>query len=245
MGKSVVKNTIYLNIKSAVTTIISLFTTRIVLNALGVDDFGVYGVVAGSVAMLGMFNSALTVSTQRFINFALGKEEQLEQKKIFNNAILLHIGLGLLIVVAIEALYYPMFHGILNIPEDSVPVAKLLYQLMCATTFFTIITIPYEAMINAHEDFLYYSVVGIIESVLKLATALIIVWVSSGRLLIYGVLLAVISVIMMISMRVYCKVKYSECVFSPKAYYDKVILKQLTSFAGWRFIGVFANFFDN
>ena len=106
MSKSVAKNTIYLNIKAAVTTIVSLFTTRIVLNALGASDFGVYGTVAGSIAMLAMLNSALTVSTQRFMNFALGKNDGHEQKQVFNNSMVLHIGLGLVIVLLMESMYY-------------------------------------------------------------------------------------------------------------------------------------------
>lgn len=245
MSKNVAKNTIYLNIKAAVTTIVSLFTTRIVLNALGASDFGVYGTVSGSIAMLAMLNSALTVSTQRFMNFALGKNDEREQKQVFNNSMVLHIGLGFLIVLLMESMYYFLFSGILTIPENRIGVAKTLYHLMCVSTFFSIITVPFDALINAHEDFYYYSIVGIAESLLKLFTALLVVRIAADKLFVYGFLLALISIFMMVIMQIYCKRKYAECVFSPKLYFNKCVLKDISAFAGWRFIGVFANFFGN
>lgn len=243
--KSVVKNTFYLNVKTIITTIISLITTRIILNALGASDFGLYGTVAGSIAMLALLNSALTVSTQRFMNFALGKRNELEQKQVFNNSMLLHIGLGLLIVFLMEVIYFPLFNGILSIPEDRISVAKILYHLMCVSTYFTIITVPYDALINAHEDFLYYSIVGILESFFKLITAVIIINITIDKLFLYGFLITLISIMMMVIMRIYCRKKYQECLFSPKVYFDRLIMKKLSAFAGWRFIGVFAQFFGN
>jgi O-antigen/teichoic acid export membrane protein len=245
MSRSVLKNTMYLNIKAAVTTIVSLFTTRIILNALGASDFGVFGTVAGSVAMLAMLNSALTVSTQRFMNFAIGKNDEQEQKLVFNNSMVLHIGLGLVIVLLMEIMYRFLFSGVLTISEDRIEVAKILYHLMCISTFFSIITVPFDALINAHEDFLYYSIVGIVESFLKLTTALLIVRIASDRLFIYGFLLTLISISMMVIMQIYCKRKYAECVFRPKFYFNEYLLKEISAFAGWRFVGVFANFFGN
>ncbi len=245
LQKSIIKNTIYLNIKTVITTILSLFSTRIVLNALGTEDFGIYGIVAGSITMLGMLNSAMTLSTQRFMNLAIGKNDEIEKKKIFNNSIILHLYIGGIIVLLIEALYYPLFNGILSIPEDRIDIAKQLYHFMCISTFFTIITVPYDALINAHENFLYYSIVGILESILKLLSAFLIIWTTTDKLFMYGLFLSLITIMMMLIMRIYCKKKYSECIFSLKKYYDKEILKDIANFAGWRFIGVVATFFGN
>ena len=141
--KNVIKNTIYLNIKTAITTILSLFSTRIVLNALGAEDFGIFGIVAGSIAMLGMLNSAMTLSTQRFMNFAIGKNDEVEKRKVFNNSIILHLYIGIIIVILIESLYYPLFNGILSIPDNRIDIAKQLYHFMCISTFFTIIPLIY------------------------------------------------------------------------------------------------------
>lgn len=243
--KNIVVNTIYLNIKAAITTIVSLFATRVILNVLGASDFGVYGTVSGSVAMLALLNSALTLATQRYLNFALGQNDTVKQKQIFNNSILLHIALGILIVLTMESLYFPLFNGILTIPENRVEVAKLLYHFMCVSTFFTIITVPYDALINAHENFLYYSVVGIIESLLKLFTALMLLWVTLDKLFIYGLSLVLISMGMMFIMYIYCKKKYIESEISLCQYYNKSVLIELSKFAGWRFIGVFSQFFGN
>ena len=245
MGKGVFKNTIYLNIKTVISTIVGLYSTRLILNALGSEDFGVYGTVAGAIALFSMFSSALTVTTQRFMTFSLGKGNVNEQKVVFTNTIILHVILGLIIVAILESLYYPMFHGIINIPDNRVHTAKLIYQFMCFSSFFTIITVPFDALINAHEDFLYYSIVGIIESTLRLGVAFLITYCFVDKLFFYGLLLALISVSLMIIMRVYCKRKYIECEFSLSKYYNKMSLLQITKFALWQSVGSFAGFFGS
>lgn len=245
MGKGVLRNTIFLNIKTIISTIVGLYSTRLILNALGSEDFGIYGTVAGAIALFSMFSSALTVTTQRFMTFSLGKGEVNNQKDIFTNTIILHIILGVIIVSLLELLYYPLFHGIINISEDRVNTAKFIYQFMCINSFFIIITVPYDALINAHEDFLYYSIVGIIESILRLGVAVLITFYFCDKLYYYGLFLAIISVLLLFIMRLYCKNKYLECVFSISDHYKTTILKEVSKFALWQSIGSFAGFFGN
>jgi Na+-driven multidrug efflux pump len=107
---------------------------------------------------------------------------------------------------------------------------------MIVSTMLTVMTVPYDAVLNAHENMLYYAIVGIIESVLKLAVALIVVYTFADKLVIYGALMAGISLLVMIIMRVYCHRKYVECEFKPKTYYDKALMKEMTGFAGWNFL---------
>ena len=173
-SKRIVKNTFFLYTKTILSTIVIFLSTRIVLDALGKVDYGVYGVVGGVIAMLGYINIAMASASQRFMNLAEGAEDKERSKSVFNNAILLHLGIGITIVVVLELLFYWMFNGILNIPEERIAAAKIVYHMMVVSTFFTMITVPYEALINAHEDFLFYSIIGIIDSLLRLAVAYII-----------------------------------------------------------------------
>ena len=172
--KRIVINTFLLYGKTLITLIISLFTTRLVLAALGELDYGVYGTVGGAIAMLSVLNLAMARATQRFMNYAEGGDNKEKQISIFNNTVLLHFALGLLIVLIMAALYYPLFNGILNIPEDRMTAAKYIYLFFAISTFFAITSVPYTAIISAHENFLYYSIVGIFTSVLKLIAAIIL-----------------------------------------------------------------------
>jgi Na+-driven multidrug efflux pump len=131
---------------------------------------------------------------------------------------------------------YFFFNGILNIPEERMFAARMVYYGLIVSTMFTVMTVPYDAVLNAHENMLYYAIVGIIESVLKLTVALVVVYTMSDKLIVYGALMAGISFLVMIIMRVYCHRKYEECVFKPKRYYDKTLMKEMMGFAGWNFL---------
>ena len=241
----IVVNTFFLYAKTLITMVISFISTRIILEGLGATDFGIYGTVGGAIVMLEALNGAMTQATQRFMNYAEGKGDKEHLISIFNNTVLLHIGLGIIIVVLLMALYYPLFNGIFNIPDDRMDAAKYIYLFLAVSAFFTIITVPYDAMINAHENFLYYSIVGIVVALLKLGAAFIIVYYMSDRLILYGLLMAAIAIVNMLIMRVYCKLKYEECLFQPKKYANAATSKEIGIFAGWNFVGAFANMAGN
>lgn len=243
--KRIAVNTIFLYMKTLITMAISFVATRIVLDSLGATDFGIYGTVGGAIVMLEALNGAMAQATQRFMNYAEGQGDKEKLICLFNNTVLLHICLGIIILLLMAALYYPLFNGIFNIPEDRVDAAKYIYLFLAISTFFTIITIPYDAMINAHENFMYYSIVGIVVALLKLAVAFMIVNYMSDRLIFYGLMMAAITIVNMLIMRVYCKVKYQECVFLPQKYADITMAKEIGTFAGWNFIGAFAGIAGN
>ena len=224
---------------------ISFISTRLILNGLGVSDFGVYGTIGGAIVMLESLNVAMTQATQRFLNYAEGKGDKEHMISIFNNTLLLHIGLGLIIVFLLASLYYPLFNEVFNIPEDRMDAAKYIYFFLAVSAFFTIITVPYDGMINAHENFLYYSIVGIVMSLLKLGAALTVVYYMNDKLILYGLLMAIIAIINMTIMRIYCRIKYEECFFKPIKYANAGMAKEIGVFAGWNFVGAFANIAGN
>jgi O-antigen/teichoic acid export membrane protein len=236
-SQRVAKNTGILYAKMGITMFISLYTTRLILSSLGASDFGIFGIVGTAIAMLGFLNAAMAVATQRFMSYAEGEGNKDKQKNIFNISVVLHFGIAVLLGIVLLGAGYFFFNGVLNIPEERMYAARMIYYFMIVSAMFTVMTVPYDAVLNAHENMLYYAIVGIIESILKLAVALIVVYTLSDKLIVYGALMAGISLSVMIIMRVYCHRKYEECVFHPRRYYDKVLMKEMSGFAGWSFLG--------
>ena len=233
----VVFNTGILYAKMLITMGISLYSTRLVLNALGASDFGIFNLIAGVIAMLSFLNAAMTISTQRYLSFHQGTKDVEMQKKVFTNSWILHIAIGVVVVVSLLVLVPFLFGGFLNIPPDRIPIAKTIYYFMSVSVFFTIISVPFTALLNAHENMLWIAIVNIIESVVKLGIALSLLWfIQPERLVVYGVFMAVLSVMVFFLYAVFCLKKYSEC--SVKNYQiDKPLIKELGSFAGWNLFG--------
>jgi O-antigen/teichoic acid export membrane protein len=233
----IVMNTGILYAKMGVTMFISLYSTRLILNALGVDDFGIFSIVGGVIGMFSFLSAAMASTTQRFMSYYEGTGDKEKLKSIFNVSVILHFFIALIACIVLLIAGYFFFNGILNIPAERMHAAHIIYYFMIVSSLFTVITVPYDAVLNAHENMLYYAIVGIIESVLRLVVAIIVGYTLLDKLIIYGLLMMVISLLVMIIMRMYCHRKYEECKFSPKIYYDKSLMKEMTGFAGWNFLG--------
>lgn len=233
----VIKNTGILYIKMAITMVISLYSTRLVLAALGVNDFGIFNVVGGAIAMLGFLNASMAGATQRFMSFAQGAGDLNKINKIFNMSVLLHLSIAAIIFVVLEIAGYFFFNGILNIATDRIATAKLIYQFMIVSTLFSVISVPYDALLNAHENMLFFSILGIIEAVLKLAIAFSITYLVGDKLLLYGLFMAILSVTLLILNRIYCHRSYPETKIALKKLFDKTLLIDMSKFAGLSFIG--------
>jgi len=240
----VIKNTGFLYGKMGITMFISLLNTRLILNSLGVSDFGVFNVVGGAIAMLGFLNGAMTSATQRFMSFAEGEGNLQKLKHIFNVSIILHSLIAIVVGIVLLIAGHFFFNGLLNISSDRIHAAHVIYYFMIISTMITVMTVPYEAVLNAHENMLYFSIVGIIESLLKLIVAIVVVYVMADKLIIYGALMAGVSLIVMFIMRIYTHKHYIECVFAPGIYWDKTIMKKMTGFAGWNFLSASTSVFS-
>jgi Na+-driven multidrug efflux pump len=233
----VAKNTAILYGKMALTVFISLYATRLVLAALGSKDFGLFSVIGGAIAMLGFLNASMASATQRFMSFAQGEGDMKKINKIFNMSILLHLRIVIIIFLALEVIGYFIFNGVLNIDPSRLYAAKWIYQFMIISTMFSVISVPYDALLNAHENMLFYAILGIIESLLKLAIAVSMAYVNVDKLIYYGTLTALLSITLLIINRIYCHKKYPESKINIKVNYDKKLLKEMTTFAGWSFLG--------
>ena len=241
----VIKNTGILYAKMGITVFISLYTTRLILNSLGANDYGVFNIVGGSIAMLGFLNASMASATQRFMSYAEGAGNVEKLISIFNVSMVLHFLIALTMGIVLLGMGYFLFNGVLNIPSDRVDAAKMVYYFMIVSTMFTVMTVPYDAVLNAHENMLYYSIIGIVQSLLKLGVAYVVVFTASDKLIIYGLLMALVSLVIMVLMRVYCHRKYTECRISPKKYFQISLMKEMTGFAGWSFMGTSTSMLGN
>ena len=241
----VIKNTGYLYAKMAITMFVSLYTTRLILNSLGASDFGIYNIVGGAIAMLGFLNVAMASATQRFMSYSEGEGNKEKQKYIFNISCILHFCISIVIALVLVGSGWFFFHGILNIPAERVSAAEVVYASLIVSTVFTVMNVPYDAVMNAHENMRYYAVVGIIESFLKLAVAFASVYTKGDKLIVYGMLMAAIPLITLTIMKVYCHRHYEECVIKPIKYFDKKLMKEMTSFAGWSLAGSMGGILGN
>jgi O-antigen/teichoic acid export membrane protein len=236
-AKRVARNTGFLYAKMGITILISLYVTRLILSALGTEDFGIYSVVAGMIAMLLFLNTAMTSASLRFMAFAQGGQNYLKQKQIFNVSIILHFMIAAFVVILIEIVGFFLFQSVLQIPDNRVPAAKLIFHFMVLSTFFTIISVPYDAVINARENMLLVSILGIFEAFLKLGIAMYITYSQHDKLIAFGLLMAFLSVFMLLLRRIYCHKMYAEVDFNPKKYFNKPLFKEMANYAGWSLLG--------
>jgi len=236
-ARRVLKNTIFLYAKMGITIFSSLYATRLILNALGISDFGIYNLIAGLITMLIFLNAAMAQASQRFMSYSHGKADKNEQKSIFNISIILHFIIGVLAIILLESIGPFLFDGILKIDPDRLESAKVIYQFIIVSTFFMIISVPYDAVINANEDMLFVAIIGILESLLKLGVAIYITQYFGDRLIIFGLLMALVSMMIMAIKSFYSHQRYPDVIINIRKYFDKVLLKDMTSFTGYTLIG--------
>lgn len=236
-AKKVATNTGILYIQMAITVMMSLYATRLILSALGAEDFGIFNVVGGAIAMLTFLNSAMTTASQRFMSFAQGEGNRIKQKRIFNISLILHFFIAIAVIILLEIAGYFLFDSVLKIAADRLDVAKIIYQFLIVSTFFTIISVPYDAVINAHENMLLVAILRIAEIALKLGIAIYITYIDFDRLYVFGLLTALLTILLLIIRQIYCYKNYDEVSINFKKYYNKILFKEMTSFAGWSLLG--------
>lgn len=233
----VVFNTIVTYVRAIFTAFVSLYTTRLVLSALGAEDFGLYNVIGGVIVMLSFLNSVMTTSTQRFISHSLGAGKVDLLKKIFANSVISHFLIGIIVLISIELIGVYFLKKKLTINPNRVSAGLFLLHCVALSTFITIISVPYDAVIVAHENMVFIAIVNVIESFLKLAIAVILTYSHFDKLMLYGFLIMLCTIIIRIIKRVYSKRKYKECDVNLKKEFDKKQIKELSSFAGWQLFG--------
>lgn len=233
-------NTVSLYIKLIVTIVINLLLVRIVLARLGVDDYGIYTLISGIVALLSFLNSALMASAQRFLSVAIGEADISRVKSIMSSSIFIHIGFGLLLVLLFELAEPILFDKIINISSDRIAAARIVYQIMVISTVLTVIAVPYNALINAKEDMWFFAIVEIIVAAMKLFIVFLFNHISYDSLLLYTYWILLTTLIGILAKVLWCFIKYEESKIKFITKNDLAVCKSLMSFTGWNALGSLA-----
>lgn len=215
---------------------VSLYTSRVVLKTLGIEDFGIYNVVGGIVTMLAFFNSSMATSTQRFLNYEMGKGNSCSNlQTVFSNAINAHYLIGVVTVFLLETIGLWFVYNKLNIPQEQFDAAIWVYHFSVLSLFVSIITTPYNAAIIANEKMGIYAYYSVFEVILKLVIVYVLMLFPYNKLTLYGFLQLGVSVIMCFLYFRYCRKNFNECRY--KWIWGKVQIKALFSFSGWMLFG--------
>ena len=234
-NKRIAKNTLLLYFRMLLIIIVGLYTSRVVLNTLGVSDYGIYNVVGGIVAMLAFLNSAMVAASQRFISFELGTGNIERLKKVFCTSVSIHIVLAGIIFLIAETIGLWFVNTHLNIPIERMEAANLVYQCSILTLLLTVVSVPYNSCIVAHEHMKAFAYVSIVEAVLKLLIVYLLLLGNFDKLILYSILVVAVALIIRIIYGIYCKQHFEECTY--RFVFDKQLFKEMFAFAGWSVIG--------
>lgn len=234
-NKRIAKNTLLLYIRMLFMMAVNLYTSRVVLNALGVEDFGIYNVVGGVVAMFSMLSGSLSSAISRFITYELGTGNRENMNKIFSSSVTIQIAMAVFIAVLAEAIGVWFLNVKMNIPETRMMAANWVFQFSVLTFAINLISVPYNASIIAHERMSAFAYISILEAIGKLAVAFLIVISPMDKLIFYAILMCMIALVVRLAYGTYCKKHFEECTYH--FILDKDLLKQMFGFAGWNFIG--------
>ena len=230
-NRRIAKNTVYLYIRMLITMVVTLYTSRVVLQTLGVEDYGVYNVIGGIVVMFAFLSSSMSNATQRFISYGIGKGDTELLKTTFSMSMNCHIIITLILVVLSETVGLWFVNTQLNIPEGRMYAAQWVYQFSILTFAVGILRIPYNASIISYERLSFYAYVSIIEVLLKLGVVFLLVISPLDKLITYAALLFVVSLLCYFAYYVYCKIQFKIC--SYHLMWDKKAFKELMGFSGW------------
>ena len=218
---------------------VGLYTSRVVLNTLGIEDFGVYNIVGGIVVLFGFFNSAMSAATQRFLSFDIGKNDTVQLSKTFNATLNIHFLIAIIVLLLAETIGLWFVNYKLNLPEDRMNAVNWVYQFSVLTFLFGIIQVPYNALIIARERMNVYAYISIFEVVFKLLIVYLLVVLDYDKLKLYAVLLFVIAFLVRLAEKLYCKRHFEESIY--RFYFDKNLYRELISYSGWNLFGSVAS----
>ncbi len=234
-NKTIAKNTIFLYFRMMVTMLVTLYTSRVVLQVLGIDDYGLYAVVGGVVGMLSFINTTLGTGSSRFLTFELGTGNFEKLSKTFSTLLNTHIILSVIIVILAETVGLWFVYNKLAIPTDRMNAAVWVYHISILTAVITMTQVPYNASIISHERMNIFAYVSIVEVVLKLGVVYLLKIGDYDKLILYAVLICIVTIGIALFYRFYCTSKFKETHY--KFIIDKDILKSVGEFSGWNLLG--------
>jgi O-antigen/teichoic acid export membrane protein len=234
-NKRIAKNTILLYFRMLFTMGISLYTSRLVLNILGVSDFGIYNIVGGIVALFSFFSASMQSATQRYLSYTLGQNDYVKYRKYFSANIVLYLSIAVIIVVLAQTIGIWFVDNKLNIPVDRLKISIIVFQISVATTCFNLIRIPYQAGIISEEKMSFFAYISILEVILKLLVIVALTNIEYDKLLLFSILILLVSIFINIVYVLYCQ--KNKQLYKIEICKDKVIYNDLVCFSSWRLLG--------
>ncbi len=234
-NKRIAKNTLLLYVRMLLLMAVNLYTSRVILQALGVEDFGIYNVVGGIVAMFTFVSGSLSSAISRFLTFELGRGAKEELKRVFSASVTIQLFIVLIVLILAESIGVWFLNTHMTIPADRLPASNWVLQFSLITFVINLISVPYNAAIIAHERMAAFAYVSIVEGLGKLGIAYLVMISPIDRLVFYAILMCSLALIVRILYGYYCKKHFEECIYH--FHWDKEILKKMFGFAGWNFIG--------
>ena len=238
-NKRIAKNTAMLYIRMLLIMAVTLYTSRVVLEVLGVEDFGIYNIVGGVVVLFSFINNAMATATQRFLNFELGRNDIKEVGRIFSMSMTAHISIALLVLLLAETIGLWFLLTQMNIPDGRMNAAVWCYQFSILTTCVQIIRVPYNACIIAYERMSFYAYISILEVILKLLIVFLLSIGGFDKLILYSILMFLVTVAVCYAYKIVCNRNFNISRYS--FFWDKILYKKLMSFSGWSLFGSAAN----
>lgn len=235
--KRIAKNTLMLYVRMLFSMLVSLYTSRVVLNTLGVEDYGIYNVVGGFVAMFSLVSSSLSASVSRFLTFELGRGDMERLKETFSTSLMIHLVLAGIVFILAESVGVWFLNTQMTIPPERLYAANWVFQASILSFMFALFSVPYNASIASHERMSAFAYIGILDVVLRLLIVLFIAHVPFrfDRLIVYSLLLVAVGMSLQCIYLWYCRKNFEECRF--KLHFNKGYWKEMGAFAGWNFIG--------
>lgn len=233
-NKLVIKNTVFLYFRMLATVFVGLYTYRLVINALGLSDYGIFGVVGGMVGILYVLNDALSVSSSRFLTYALGEGDMQKARETFSTTITLHLLFAMLLLFFGEVVGIWYIENQLIIPIERIPAAKIVLHLTLLTSAINVTQVPFTATIIAHERMSIYAWLAIIDSIVKLLIAVVLTFWGGDRLILYAILILAQSALTTLLLRCYCVMKFEECII--RFGIRKEIFQKIAKFVGWSMV---------
>jgi len=234
-NRRIARNTAMLYFRMFLTMGVSLYTSRIVLNTLGIEDFGIYNVVGGVVMMFSFLNASMSSATQRFLSFELGKNDFVQLKKVFSMSVNIHAIIAVAVLILAESIGLWFLNAKLVIPVERMEAANWVYQFSILSFMVTIMSVPYNATIIAYERMKIYAYVSIVEVVLKLIVVFALVWIGFDKLKMYSILIFCVTALIWMIYRIYCGRNFK--ITNYKFFWEKSLFKTLMDYAGWNLFG--------
>ncbi|MDD3138104.1 MAG: hypothetical protein PHX08_03920 [Lachnospiraceae bacterium] len=231
----IAKNTLFLFIRSIVVLVLTLYTSRVVLNTLGVEDFGIFNVVGGLATMFVFISSTMTNAINRFLSFELGRNALDRVNNVFSCSIIIQLAIAIVIIIISETLGLWLLYSKLSIPADRFSAAFWVYQFAVGLCVVQITRIPYDALIISHERFNIFAYFSIANVLLRLIVAIALPFLSVDKLVVYSLLIFILGIIMNEGYRIYARKHFPQIRFN--RHIDKDIIKSMFSFSGWTFLG--------